>query len=591
MKKKQVLALMLSTVMAVTALAGCGGGTNALEGGGGGSQSGGSQSGGNQGGGASGGAGADMSSVFDLTPGNLPVVIDPDNAPVFKIARNRDPLQTVEIGELPMVKKLEEDTGVKIDWEEVPSVGLTEKVNLMLTGSDLPDAFWDCISNDMISIYMGQDLLIPVNDLEQYMPNLTKIYEEHPEYKALVTAPDGNRYGFPYIEEMYGLVLTPGPFLINQDWLDKVGKDMPTTIDEWVDCLRAFKEYGDLNGNGIDDEIPFTLGLASTDTFDSYDTFNRFCMAFGMATTAGDNRSDDNMGIVDGKVVFTAADPAYRDTAKFFHQLYDEGLIDVNSFSPAPNPRYALYWDQIKGDTAIYGCFGVWSPQNDISNPSVCAQYKPLPRLEGPKGKIGEALNFSELQRATRFAITSACEYPEVLARMVDYMYSPEMSISCNWSPEGYVYHADETGKWVFEIVDGNVVVPEPWSTISEVSNNTRGSKGPTAIFNSYYDDKVEYDFAAQDLLAFQRVNGKEEYLEEITCVPPMLKTAEEMAAISQIQPQIKNIVNSYRMQWILDGDADETWDQYLAELDAAGLPQLLEVFQGAYDRYMSSQN
>ncbi len=70
-----------------------------------------------------------------------------------------------------------------------------------------------------------------------------------------------------------------------------------------------------------------------------------------------------------------------------------------------------------------------------------------------------------------------------------------------------------------------------------------------------------------------------------------MLKTAEEMAAISQIQPQIKNIVNSYRMQWILDGDADETWDQYLAELDAAGLPQLLEVFQGAYDRYMSSQN
>lgn len=217
MKKKQVLALMLSTVMAVTALAGCGGGTNALEGGGGGSQSGGSQSGGNQGGGASGGAGADMSSVFDLTPGNLPVVIDPDNAPVFKIARNRDPLQTVEIGELPMVKKLEEDTGVKIDWEEVPSVGLTEKVNLMLTGSDLPDAFWDCISNDMISIYMGQDLLIPVNDLEQYMPNLTKIYEEHPEYKALVTAPDGNRYGFPYIEEMYGLVLTPGPFLINQE--------------------------------------------------------------------------------------------------------------------------------------------------------------------------------------------------------------------------------------------------------------------------------------------------------------------------------------------------------------------------------------
>ena len=62
------------------------------------------------------------------------------------------------------------------------------------------------------------------------------------------------------------------------------------------------------------------------------------------------------------------------------------------------------------------------------------------------------------------------------------------------------------------------------------------------------------------------------------------------MASISQIQPQIKNIVSSYRMQWVLDGDADDTWDKYLKELDAAGLPQLVEIMQGAYDRYLENQ-
>ena len=255
MKRKKVMSLALTMVMALSSLAGCGGGTNALEGGGGPAAA-----------STSGTESSDAAEMFDLTPGNMPIVTDSENAPVFHIVRSRDPLQTVNTSELPMSKKLEEDTGIRIEWEEVPTVGLTEKINLMMTGSDLPDAFWDCISNDMISIYMGQDLLIPVNELEEkYMPNLTKIYEEHPEYKALATAPDGNRYGFPYIEEMYGLVRTPGPFLINQDWLDKVGKEMPTTLDEWVDCLRAFKAAGDLNGNGIDDEIPFTLGLASTD--------------------------------------------------------------------------------------------------------------------------------------------------------------------------------------------------------------------------------------------------------------------------------------------------------------------------------------
>lgn len=581
MKRKKVMSLALTMVMALSSLAGCGGGTNALEGGGGPAAA-----------STSGTESSDAAEMFDLTPGNMPIVTDSENAPVFHIVRSRDPLQTVNTSELPMSKKLEEDTGIRIEWEEVPTVGLTEKINLMMTGSDLPDAFWDCISNDMISIYMGQDLLIPVNELEEkYMPNLTKIYEEHPEYKALATAPDGNRYGFPYIEEMYGLVRTPGPFLINQDWLDKVGKEMPTTLDEWVDCLRAFKAAGDLNGNGIDDEIPFTLGLASTDMYDSYDVFNRFCMAFGTPTTSGDERADDNMVVIDGKVQFTVADPAYKETAKFFNQLYEEGLIDVNAFSPSPNPRYALYWDQIKGDTALYGCFGTWSPENEIPNADVRAQYAPLPRLEGPNGKIGEVVNNSEMQRAARFVITSACEHPEVLARMVDYIYSPDMSISFNWSPEGYVYHADETGKWVFQFDDnGNIIIPEPWSTISEVSNNTRGTKGPTAIFNSYYDDKVEYDYAAQNLLKYQRVNGKDEWLEEIESMPPVLKTAEEMATISQIQPQIKNIVNSYRMQWILDGDADATWDKYLQELDAAGLPQLMELFQTIYDRYSEQQ-
>ena len=43
-------------------------------------------------------------------------------------------------------------------------------------------------------------------------------------------------------------------------------------------------------------------------------------------------------------------------------------------------------------------------------------------------------------------------------------------------------------------------------------------------------------------------------------------------------------------MQWILDGDADATWDKYLQELDASGLPQLMELFQTIYDRYSEQQ-
>lgn len=52
------------------------------------------------------------------------------------------------------------------------------------------------------------------------------------------------------------------PF-INKAWLDRLGMEMPTTVDEWYEVLKAFKEQG-ANGNGDpNDEIPLT-GSAKT---------------------------------------------------------------------------------------------------------------------------------------------------------------------------------------------------------------------------------------------------------------------------------------------------------------------------------------
>ena len=34
------------------------------------------------------------------------------------------------------------------------------------------------------------------------MPNLSKILEENPEYRKMITAPDGHIYSFPWIEEL-----------------------------------------------------------------------------------------------------------------------------------------------------------------------------------------------------------------------------------------------------------------------------------------------------------------------------------------------------------------------------------------------------
>ena len=37
---------------------------------------------------------------------------------------------------------------------------------------------------------------------------------------------------------------------------------------------------------------------------------------------------------------------------------------------------------------------------------------------------------------------------------------------------------------------------------------------------------------------------------------------------------------------WIVDGNADAAWDDYLKRLQRLGLPKAMEIHQAAYDRF-----
>ena len=60
-------------------------------------------------------------------------------------------------------------------------------------------------------------------------------------------------YVFLFLRTDDKLKVFLGP-TIRQDWLDKLGLSMPTTVDEWYNVLKAFR--ADPNGNGKADEIP-----------------------------------------------------------------------------------------------------------------------------------------------------------------------------------------------------------------------------------------------------------------------------------------------------------------------------------------------
>lgn len=526
--------------------------------------------------------------------GSLPIIKDPEafekkygkiSALIVNTAE-----RTVPVGELAMCKKWFEDTGVEFDWQSIPQEGAQEKINLMLaSGEELPDVFWnfgDGKSGNIVVQYADQDIFLPTESLiNNDMPHLKKILDESENYWKEIKAPDGHTYGFPYIEEMYGLVLTGGPFLINKSWLDKLGLAVPATVDDWVNCLRAFRDGGDLNGNGKADEIPMASWFGATDTFGSYNLFYRFTGAFGSADSyCGGNAYADHLRLVDDKVTFTAKDEAFRKTAEFFNMLYKEGLIWKGSFEADESASYKS--SLIKEDAARIGSFATWTDQ-EITNLDVHDEYVAIPRLKGENGMTGFENNFSELQDSSDTAITTSCKFPHLIAKFVDYMVGdPYVSIQSNWGAEGYNYVKDDKGVLRTPLDDNGRYVPQTeYTTFGTARVNSTTCRGSMIVLNEYYEKYAGYAYDAVQLLDNQKINGKDDIMKEYDSIPRVMMTTDELSRLAQIQPAISDIVDRYINQWITGGVTDDNWKAYLSELDAAGVSDLVNIYQTAVDR------
>ena len=103
-----------------------------------------------------------------------------------------------------VLKEMSENAGISLTWETM-SDSLAEQVNIRIAGNDLPDAFNGVgFSNYELTNYGEDGTLIDLTPYitEEYMPNLTKILEEHPDIRAAITMDNGCIYGLPAGEQM-----------------------------------------------------------------------------------------------------------------------------------------------------------------------------------------------------------------------------------------------------------------------------------------------------------------------------------------------------------------------------------------------------
>ncbi len=496
---------------------------------------------------------ADESDAFGFKKEGLPIV---ETTMPLAFSGSKSALAP-DYNTMELVQRWKKDTNIDVQWENLPENVYAEKKNLLLASGDLPDALYNTGLSDSEVVTNGSNgTLIPLEGLiDEYAPNLKGILDKRPDIRAAITASDGHIYTLPAVEEL-GILPFPNFLFINKTWLDEAGLGVPATIDEYENALRAFKARGG-------DVIPLSFRVDS------------FCanVADLIAAIGGMPDNNDHRIVQDDKVIFTAGTEEWRTAVRKLGEWYKEGLIDPESFSQ-DDPTYLA---KGKADPVKLGSFIWWEMKEAVGEDRV-KDYVHVGVLKGFDGKQRASVsNYAEINRGA-FAITSANKAPHATMRWVDRLYDPVMSAEVRWGPIGVT----------LEEKDGILVQIPAKSGESEGERRQKvAPMGPCITTREDFENVVAPEPRAKE----RQDMCKESYEPHRAndAYPPVMLSNEELAQVGDAQTEINTLVTRQFATWIVEGTIDEGWETYLGQLESIGLPQVMEVYQAAYDRYKSN--
>ncbi|WP_309118177.1 extracellular solute-binding protein [Paenibacillus sp.] len=322
----------------------------------------------------------------------------------------------------------------KIIWQTATGKDYDQKVNLAIASNDLPDLVVvnDAQLRQMVKANQIADL---TEVFEQYASPAIKGIIEKTEGRAMKAVTfDGKMMALPNVTARGDAVHT---MWIRKDWLDKLGLEVPKTVEDLRAVAKAFVE-NDPDGNGQKDTIGISGPQAggklhanfiasSNNTFGLDPIFSAF-LAYPGFWLEGD----------DGKPQYGSIQPQVKDALATLRDMYAEGLIDqeMSIRKDAAEPV-------VGGKSGIFfGPFwmGYWPLPDAIKNdPTANWQAYAL-----PLDVNGEYSPHMATPSNTFLAVRKDYEHPEVALKLMNLLVRDEatfdVSVSLNHYPVRIVY-------------------------------------------------------------------------------------------------------------------------------------------------------
>lgn len=494
---------------------------------------------------------------------------------------------------------LEDLVNVDLDFYLLPADAneLRTKISLMVVAKDsMPDILIcnTALTREMVLDYGSKGAFIPLNkyiDDPAKSPNFAKVpADDKAVMLNAITSADGNIYSLPkYEPDTWNL--TPYRYYINETWLNKVGKKVPTTTDELYDVLVAFRD-GDPNGNGKKDEIGvygYYNGTYGENTVSAI--MNAFTFYNGGNLNGGQNGglALDTAG---STVVAPFVTEEWHQGLIYMNKLYNEKLLAASMFTDDLQQFKATLNNEDNIVSLV--CAGSYSNWPDANKNKNYLELSIIPPIAGPSGVCYTP--YSEYTPSQSFFITSNCKNPDLAFKLGDAILDEEVSQIARNGEEGVDWSRDpaDLAKTSNGYVEAGLYDALTFVTLtpiwSEPSNKFWHNNNPrfATLLNAstkgsliaLYDPSVK----TSPLNAF---NYEHYFPKKPEHVLPMLRySIDEAQQVAEPVTNISTFVKQTMAEFITGArNVNTGWDAYLKELDNMGLQEWLKHAQAAYDR------
>ena len=471
-----------------------------------------------------------------------------------------------DMNEIAGIKKMEEITGVHINWIPVAMTELTDKFGVLMVAEDYPDIIYAGGLTYSGGVEKGVEDGFFADCTElivKYMPNYYAAIHSDDEIYRAVTTDSGKQLAIYNLNssdtEYVGEGIWNG-LTYRKDMLDAWGLEEPYTIDEWYKVLCTAKDKGV--------EAPMMIGNTG------------LCAIMSAWGLNGD------WAAIDGQMVYTPMTDGFREYLETMKKWFAEGLIDKN-FSSADttsammgdptmvnaNSTFATPGISAFTGTAMYDNFL-------ITNPDVYLQPAPNPVSE-KGGKV--YVNSADVNVVTgnRVYITATCKNPELAAKWLDFQFSEQGMMLNYYGVEGVSYDLDENGAPIFK--DSILHNDEGLSASDALSKYARGNG--LGRYNWQYTDRMNEQMGTTVNSTAKQIWS--DYDINLAPDPSISMTDSEGAEYNTLYAAISTLTEEYTVNYIM-GRETKSFEDYVSELEKYGIETCRQIYQTAYERYLA---